>query len=411
LPCEYAVLEMALNTLHRDGAPLLRDIALRLSTPGLLFLMGPGGAGKSTLLRTLAGLESDDGAFRLLGEVHHRSLVPPRTSADVSWLAQGARCEVEAASGLEALTRELGLDADAARDWCRARDLGAVFDLGATPSRSARRLLRVAVALARPARLIILDEPTAGMDDAHADWTRKAIAARAREALVVVATHNRRDCVPDTAMVALLAGGTLQEFARVDQFFASPTSPAGRDYVATGSCHVPARDTVGARPDTAATRADATWWVTRGLLGGRSRPGITEDAREALRDLHAQGVRHLVCLEETVTYPVAAAREEGLAHYHFPTPDMAPPTQNQLVDLCRTLEPGLRANEGVVLHCKGGLGRTGTALAAILVWFGDSAEAAIARVRAAKPLAIQTPAQQRSISEFAERISAWHAPR
>lgn len=398
------MLEIALNTLHRDGAPLLRNIALHLSTPGLLFLMGPGGAGKSTLLRTLAGLDSDDGAFRLLGEVHHRSLVPPRTSVDVSWLAQGARCEVEAASGLEALTRELGLDADAARDWCRVRELQAVFDLDAPPSRSARRLLRVAAALARPARLVILDEPTVGMDDAHADWTRAAIATRARDALVVVATHNRRDCAPNTAMVALLAGGTLQEYATVERFFAAPRSAAGRDYVATGSCQVPARDTPNAR-------GDATWWVTRGLLGGRSRPGITEDEREALRDLHAQGVRHLVCLEETVTYPVATAREEGLAHYHFPTPDMAPPTQNQLVDLCRTLEPSLRANEGVVLHCKGGLGRTGTALAAILVWFGDSAEAAIARVRAAKPLAIQTPAQHRSISEFAERISAWHAPR
>ncbi|HWS27514.1 MAG TPA: protein-tyrosine phosphatase family protein, partial [Xanthomonadales bacterium] len=131
---------------------------------------------------------------------------------------------------------------------------------------------------------------------------------------------------------------------------------------------------------------------------------------QQLQRLRLQGVRHLVCLEEHCAYPASAAQELGISHYHYAVPDMAPPSFGQAVDMCRLLEPGIRANEGIAMHCRGGLGRTGTGLGALLIWFGDSADDAIAKVRRAQPLAIQSLSQTRFLHDFAERIRGWHPP-
>jgi atypical dual specificity phosphatase len=62
------------------------------------------------------------------------------------------------------------------------------------------------------------------------------------------------------------------------------------------------------------------------------------------------------------------------------------------------------------MHCRGGLGRTGTGLGALLIWFGDSADDAIAKIRRAQPLAIQSIPQVRFLYDFASRIRGWHPP-
>jgi protein-tyrosine phosphatase len=57
----------------------------------------------------------------------------------------------------------------------------------------------------------------------------------------------------------------------------------------------------------------------------------------------------------------------------------------------------------VVVHCWGGLGRSGTIAAACLVARGAGAEEAIAAVRAARPGAVQTAAQELFVADFVER--------
>lgn len=137
-----------------------------------------------------------------------------------------------------------------------------------------------------------------------------------------------------------------------------------------------------------------------------SRPGLSADIGDQLRTLVESGVEMLVGAEQSTTLgrEVAAA---GLRFLHVPIPDMGAPSFAQAVDLCRNVEPIICANRGVAVHCRGGLGRTGTLLAVILIWFGDCADEAIAKVRAARPLAIQSKAQWLFLSEFAERIGGW----
>jgi protein-tyrosine phosphatase len=65
---------------------------------------------------------------------------------------------------------------------------------------------------------------------------------------------------------------------------------------------------------------------------------------------------------------------------------------------------GLAANEGVVVHCMGGLGRTGVIAACVLVTLGRTAEDAIAEVRAARgPRCVENRAQEDFVARFAAR--------
>jgi protein-tyrosine phosphatase len=93
----------------------------------------------------------------------------------------------------------------------------------------------------------------------------------------------------------------------------------------------------------------------------------------------------------------AAVARAGLVWYHLPirdfgVPDAAFEDAWRLAGprLCRELEGG----ERLVLHCYAGLGRAGLVAARLLIEFGEPPERAIDLVRAARPGAIQTAAQE-----------------
>jgi atypical dual specificity phosphatase len=84
------------------------------------------------------------------------------------------------------------------------------------------------------------------------------------------------------------------------------------------------------------------------------------------------------------------------AGFHFlclPIPDGQPPTPDQVRQFVRFMADQRKAQRIVAVHCEGGLGRTGTMLAAYLISEGERAEAAIARIRRAEPNAIETTQQ------------------
>ncbi|MFB0630202.1 ABC transporter ATP-binding protein [Streptomyces sp. AB3(2024)] len=188
----------------RRGAPALPGIrandgiSLEVRRGEIFGLLGPNGAGKSTLVRQLTGLmRPDEGTVTLLG--HDLVRHPERAARLLAYLGQESTALDELTVSLAAETtgRLRGL---AARDARTARD-EVLEELGLTAiagrplkklSGGQRRLACFASALVGERPVLVLDEPTTGMDPVarRAVW---AAVDRRRErhgATVLLVTHN-----------------------------------------------------------------------------------------------------------------------------------------------------------------------------------------------------------------------------
>ncbi|NJC88146.1 MAG: ADP-ribosyl-(dinitrogen reductase) hydrolase [Desulfuromonas sp.] len=99
-------------------------------------------------------------------------------------------------------------------------------------------------------------------------------------------------------------------------------------------------------------------------------------------------------------------RREPFQWLMLPIRDMHPPEsgfERQWAHVRDNLHALLRSGKRILLHCRGGLGRTGTVAARLLVEFGVEPEEAIRRVRAARPGTIETAAQERHVLDYRPR--------
>ncbi len=155
------------------------------------------------------------------------------------------------------------------------------------------------------------------------------------------------------------------------------------------------------------------WWLIPGVLAGMPMPFIHIDRRMAgggglaefqdeLGALHSAGVRAVVCL---LNIPADSSVYEsaGLSFLCLPVPDGGAPTFEQADEFVRFVRGQRAAQRPVAVHCEAGLGRTGTLLAAFLVAEGESAAAAIARVRAVEKVAVETLHQIHFLEQYADR--------
>ncbi len=136
-------------------------------------------------------------------------------------------------------------------------------------------------------------------------------------------------------------------------------------------------------------------WIIENRVAGMARP------RPAHFDwLRDQGITAVVSLTEAAPEGI-----EVFDHIHLPVPDMTSPSLDELRAAVRFIQlRAEHADQGVVVHCGAGLGRTGTVLAAYLVSRGASAPAALAKVRALRPGSVETPDQEHAIARYAELV-------
>lgn len=174
-------------------------------------------------------------------------------------------------------------------------------------------------------------------------------------------------------------------------------------------------------PRTSASHPLRIDWVpaAAGRLGMTFCPGKRQadaatgawerDLGADLAAIHTWGARALVTLNEASELAALAvgggalereAGRLGLDWLHLPIPDAGVPDAGFEASWGRAgvwLRDQLRRGRDLVVHCKGGLGRTGMVAARLLVELGEAPEAAIARVRAARPGAIETRAQEEHV--------------
>jgi ABC-2 type transport system ATP-binding protein len=210
------VLEISgLSKTYANGVQALRDVTLSIGS-GLFGLLGPNGAGKSTLMRTLATLqEPDRGRLTLDG---HDVLADPQSHRRrLGYLPQefGVYPGVSAGDLLDHLallkgvsdraSRRTQVDALLARTNLHAHRRQAVD----TFSGGMRRRFGIAQALLGDPRLVIVDEPTAGLDPEERHRFHDLLGEIGEKVIVILSTHIVEDVRQLCPRVAVLAGGRV----------------------------------------------------------------------------------------------------------------------------------------------------------------------------------------------------------
>jgi protein-tyrosine phosphatase len=136
------------------------------------------------------------------------------------------------------------------------------------------------------------------------------------------------------------------------------------------------------------------------VTAGAGRIGIVPlpDA-EAIEEIAAWGATLIVSMTTVreMDGPLAPHLERiGADWDHLPIVDFGapdPPIQRQWLESSAAIHARLDAGEGVIVHCRGGCGRSGMIALRLLVERGEAPQAAQARMRAVRPCAVETRAQ------------------
>ncbi|RMB82545.1 ATP-binding cassette domain-containing protein [Streptomyces shenzhenensis] len=201
---------------YRRRDLVLDDLTLDLPS-GCVVLLGPNGAGKSTLLALLASALRPRAGSVTLGDLDTRRRRDlKRYRRQVGWLPQqvtpvpGLRVREQAAYAgwLKGLSRR-----DA---WDRSLEAIERVGLRELAERSAAQLsggqlrrLGIAQTLVHSARVVLMDEPTAGLDPAQRKVFRSLLDDLKDQASFVVSTHQTEDLADSYDSVVLLDQGHL----------------------------------------------------------------------------------------------------------------------------------------------------------------------------------------------------------
>ncbi|MFF5492676.1 ABC transporter ATP-binding protein [Streptomyces aquilus] len=219
-------------SVRRSHIHALTDITLTLTPGETVALMGRNGAGKSTLLNTLVGLiPPTSGTVRTGGAIPHRT--PPRDLIRRVGLVPQEPRDLLYADTVAAECEAADADASAAPGTCRAlvTDLlpgtsGVADDTHPRDLSEGQRLaLALAVVLTARPPLLLLDEPTRGLD--YAAKARLAAVLRTLAAeghAIVLATHDVELAAEIADRVVLLADGEIiADGPAADVVVASPS--------------------------------------------------------------------------------------------------------------------------------------------------------------------------------------------
>ncbi len=263
----------------------LQDVSVSIAAGSTVALLGANGAGKSTFAGLLAGLRHpDEGTVRVAGRDprHHRARaalgVAPQETAFPETLRARELVEFAARHFPAARRPDDLLDAFGLRAIAQ-RQVGGL-------SVGQRRRLGVALAFAGRPLLVVLDEPTAGLD---ADG-RRAVwdAVKSTDAAVVVATHQLDEAEAVADRIVALDGGRIV----ADGPVAAVKGRAGRTRIRFR----------GERPPIGGAVVDGGWVTIE-----------TNDAASVVRELVRAGVPldGLEVRPQSLEEALASPRDEG----------------------------------------------------------------------------------------------------
>src|SRR5215470_8121836 len=204
-----------LSKTYPNGVRALSDVSLTIPT-GMFGLLGPNGAGKSTLMRTLATLQEADSGSATLGDINvlrDKAAVRER----LGYLPQdfGVYPKVSGEEMLDHLARLKGIsDGKTRRDVVtkllkqvnlydvRKKALGGY-------SGGMRQRFGIAQALIGNPQLIIVDEPTAGLDPEERNRFLNLLSEIGENVVVILSTHIVEDVTDLCPRMAIISRGKI----------------------------------------------------------------------------------------------------------------------------------------------------------------------------------------------------------
>lgn len=204
---------------YRYGKTLVtavRDVSLTLATGEVLAFLGPNGAGKTTTIKMIAGLiRPDSGRVQIAGIDPHRN---PQALRFVGAVLEGNRnlyWRLTPEENLDYFGVLKGLTRHEVRR--RSRDLLERFELTSKRRTSVQKLSRgmqqklaIAVALMHQPKLLLLDEPTLGLDVEATQYVKGLVKAIAAEGCAILLTTHQLDIAEELSdRVAIIQKGEI----------------------------------------------------------------------------------------------------------------------------------------------------------------------------------------------------------
>ena len=217
-----------LSKNYRGSVQALRNVQLSLA-PGVLGLLGPNGAGKSTLMRILATI-TQPSSGRVLWNGQDIAADPDALRGVLGYLPQdfGVYPNLTAIEFLEYLAAVKGVPAAAARK--RIAELLALVNLADAARRplggysgGMRQRVGIAQALLNDPQLLIVDEPTAGLDPEERVRFRNLLSELSGERIVILSTHIVSDVEAVATSIAILSSGQLLAHGSPESLLAGVT--------------------------------------------------------------------------------------------------------------------------------------------------------------------------------------------
>jgi ABC-2 type transport system ATP-binding protein len=215
-----------LSKTYGRSVQALRGVDLNLG-PGVLGLLGPNGAGKSTLMRILATITRPS-AGKVLWDSADIARNPDALRDVLGYLPQdfGVYPNLNALEFLEYLAAVKGIGAVAARKRiAELLELVNLTDAAKRPlggySGGMRQRVGIAQALLNDPQLLIVDEPTAGLDPEERVRFRNLLSELSGERIVILSTHIVSDIEAVATSIAILAHGQLLAHGAPEALLAS----------------------------------------------------------------------------------------------------------------------------------------------------------------------------------------------
>jgi ABC-2 type transport system ATP-binding protein len=200
---------------HYDGLVAVDDLSFQVQPGEVLGFLGPNGAGKSTTMRMIAGfIHPTSGSASICG--HDVATSPLAAKSALGYLPEGAPTYGEMTVGgfldFAADLRQLKGERRQQRlDYVIARlELDQVYEQAIeTLSKGFKRRVGLAQAIVHDPQVLILDEPTDGLDPVQKHQVRTLITEIAKEKTIVISTHILEEVDAVCTRAIIIARGKL----------------------------------------------------------------------------------------------------------------------------------------------------------------------------------------------------------